>query len=207
MFASILTPRGGGRSPLAAAGLTSDLAAALEQMLAREAKSPASGYVLPHPKGPAEGGMAKLATALGSLKGRLHLVETMQSGAGGGMSRRPLGDWDQRRVGMDPPAILRELRGDAAESLLGAAGVPTDLVTGSSSATGRREAFRQFVVATIEPVARIIEAELSDKLEQPVLLSFTRLAAADVASRARAYASLIAAGMAAADASKKVGFE
>lgn len=57
------------------------------------------------------------------------------------------------------------------------------------------EAWRQFLHASVAPQARIIEAELSEKLETEISLSFDRLFASDVMGKARAAASLAGAGV------------
>lgn len=49
--------------------------------------------------------------------------------------------------------------------------------------------------STISPMARIVEAELSEKLEAPIGLGFESLYAADLAGRARAFQSLVGGGM------------
>ena len=56
-------------------------------------------------------------------------------------------------------------------------------LTGEGSAI--REAFRQFNVA-VEGMAALVEAELSEKLERPISLTFGKLGAIDIAARARA---------------------
>ena len=52
------------------------------------------------------------------------------------------------------------------------------------------------------PMAKIVEQELTEKLETPISLSFDRLFAADLAGRARAFQSLVNGGM---DTSKAAG--
>ena len=52
-------------------------------------------------------------------------------------------------------------------------------------------AFRQFVALTVQPLGRILEAEVSRVLERDIRLRHDELASADVASRARAYKSLV----------------
>ena len=47
-----------------------------------------------------------------------------------------------------------------------------------------------FLHSSLQPVSRIIESELSAKLESPISLSFRSLMASDLAGRARAFGSL-----------------
>ena len=61
--------------------------------------------------------------------------------------------------------------------------------------TGQRESFRRFLHSTIQPLARIVESELSTKLESSITLSFDRLFAGDLSGRARAFQSLVGGGM------------
>ena len=194
-----------GRSPLADAGITSALAASIERILQRESSSDAHGYLIPSPLPPDNDGMEETREGVGKLRGAVAFVETFWSGAGGGLAQRPQHDWRQVRVGMDPPDSLRDLRNDSRGDVLAACGVPPELIWGGGAA-GAREGLRRFLHQTIQPVARLVEAELSLKLETAVSLSFGSLQAADVAGRARAYGSLIGADMPADEAKKIVGF-
>ena len=96
--------------------------------------------------------------------------------------------------GADPPAALPTLRSDAALAVAAACGVPP-ILFGTSNATGLREGWRQFLHASVAPVARTVEEELSRKLETDVRLDFTALAASDIMGRARAFGSMVGAGM------------
>ena len=62
--------------------------------------------------------------------------------------------------------------------------------------SGRREAYRQFLFSTLQPLGRVVAAELSAKLDAEVVIDWTELRAADIASRARAFQSLVNGGMA-----------
>ena len=71
-------------------------------------------------------------------------------------------------------------------------GLPSPMVPGSDAAgPAWREAFRQFVALSVQPLGRILEAEVSRVLERPVRLTHHALASADIAARARAFKSLI----------------
>ena len=71
-------------------------------------------------------------------------------------------------------------------------GLPPALAPGADAAgPALRESFRQFVAASVLPMGRILEAEVSRVLERPVRLTHHELASADVASRARAFKVLI----------------
>lgn len=76
------------------------------------------------------------------------------------------------------------------------------------SAAGLREAFRTWYRAGLLPLARLVQDEARSKLESPALtLTFRRLAAADIATAARAYRSLTDGGMAEADARVLAGLD
>ena len=85
-----------------------------------------------------------------------------------------------------------DLHALALQEVASVSGLPAPMVPGAASAgPALREAFRQFVALTVQPLGRILEAEVSRVLERPVRLQHHQLASADVASRARAYKALI----------------
>ena len=174
-----------GVGPLQAAKLTATLAANLEQRLGQEAGAKV-GYLLPTPLAPDSPALTALKNDLGQLKGGVAMVETNRQGLGAGAQAAPAKDWVLERFGADPPEALVNLRHEAAQAVLMACGVPAEI---------SREAYRQLLHGRIAPLARLVEAELSAKLEEPVSLNFDQLRAADIMSRARAWASLVTAGM------------
>ena len=86
-------------------------------------------------------------------------------------------------------------RGRRAEG--GANGSPPGLeLFEGSSGTGQREAWRRFLHGSVSPLGEIVAEELAAKLDTPELkLSFDRLYASDLMGRARAFGSLVKAGM------------
>ena len=64
-----------------------------------------------------------------------------------------------------------------------------------SDGTSKREAMRQFHIGTVQPLARILERELSEKFGVPVRLRFD-LYNVDLAGRAQAFQKLVAGGVA-----------
>ena len=186
-----------GCGPLQGARLSATLAANLEQRLGQEAGAKV-GYLLPTPLAPDSPALTALKSDLGQLKGGVALVESARQGLGAGAQAAPLKDWELKRFGMNPPESVVKLRHEAAQSVLLACGVPSEI---------SREAYRQLLHGRIAPLARLVEAELSMKLEVPVVLNFDQLRAADIMSRARAWASLVTAGMDAEQAGRIAGFE
>lgn len=100
------------------------------------------------------------------------------------------------RIGSEMPGELNTLRQDSAVQILAACGVHPALVgieRGEAAAT--REVWRQFLYATVQPVARLVEDEMRHKLATKTSLGFDDLAASDIQGRARAHAALVKSGM------------
>ena len=175
-----------GRSGLAVAQSSGTLVHALSA----EGEVP-SLRIIPQPFGQSQ-------TAADSIRGavstglRLALPETTASGGGAGRSSAPLTDWKSYTIQPEYMTGGVELHALALQETAGVCGLPSAMVPGAD-ATGpaAREAFRQFVALTVQPLGRILEAEVSRVLERPVRLQHHQLASADVASRARAYKALI----------------
>ena len=188
-----------GLSPLAWARATGTLAANLEQRLGEEAGGSVA-RLIPIPQDGGKGGdgdpLASLKADIAAGKGRALLVETTAAGWSEGKGAAPQSDWRQSRIGADPPATLATLRSDAALAVLNACGVPVSLAT-DADGTGQREAWRRFVMGSVEPVARMIADELARKLDAPGLrFGFESLWAHDLAGRASAFAKMVGAGVA-----------
>ena len=72
--------------------------------------------------------------------------------------------------------------------------VPTSRL-GPADGTALREAWRQFLHASVMPVSLSVSAELSEKLDAQTRLSFDRMFASDLSGRARAFQSMVGGGM------------
>ena len=193
-----------GVSPLTNAGLTARQLTMISQRLAEESGARV-GYLLPIPDGMEEEETEDLRADLKSMAGQVALIETTSSGHGQGRSGAPAQDWIPRRFGPMIPATSLEAARDASMGVLTALGIPPGLWA-NSDGTALRESYRQLIQYTITPTLEIVAAELAAKLEIPGLrFSTRRLAAADVAGRARAYASLKGAQMDDADAREIAG--
>lgn len=95
----------------------------------------------------------------------------------------------------------------ARRELLRSVGVPDGLL-GSESAGAAREAIRQVLAGAVQPLGVIAAEELRAKLEAPELrLTFRRLGAADVVSKARSLKSLIESGLSLEAAARVAGIE
>lgn len=193
-----------GIPPLGWAAVTGRGLGNLEAALADEAGTP-HGNLLAVPAAGDDAKLNALRERVRTLAGRALLVETTAAGWGDA-ANAPAADWRAVRLGADPPAALVNLRSDLARAVMTACGVPVDLVE-AGQGTAAREAWRRFYHGAVLPLARIVETEAAAKLDAPVRLSFEALAAADVAGRARAYASLVSAGYEAKAAAAVAGLD
>lgn len=191
-----------GIAPLWAAASTGRLAGGLENALADESGTP-RGYLLPTPAIQSkplldDGGGDPLAAMKADLKklgGGLSVVETMAGGYGEGRAAAPLADWKTQRIGANPPEVLCTLRGDVHRTVLSACGIPASMMGDRSDGSARRESFRYWAHAALQPLVNRLEAEFQAKLEMTVTLDLSPLYASDLTGRARAFQSLVGAGM------------
>ena len=108
-------------------------------------------------------------------------------------------------MGASPPAELGKLRDSVKDDIFSAFGIPSSIHGTGGSA---RESYRQFLSSTIQPLAKLVVEELSEKLDTPTLtFAFRELRSADIASRARAFKQLVEAGMDAATAAELAGLD
>ena len=179
-----------GRSGLAVAQSSGGLAATLVRGLTAEGEVP-SLRIIPQPFGQSQPAADSIRAAV-STGLRLALPETTASGGGAGRSSAPLTDWKSYTIQPEYLAAGVQLHALALQKTAGVCGLPAPMVPGSAAAgPAHREAFRQFVAATVIPFGRILEAEVSRVLERPVRLMHHQLASADVAARARAFKALV----------------
>ena len=78
-----------------------------------------------------------------------------------------------------PQDAEEELFEASAGQILAACGIPPQLLSSSGEATIAREAWRLFYLSAVAPVARMVEAELRDKLHPAAMLEFGALRASD----------------------------
>ena len=179
-----------GRSGLEVAQSSGGLAATLVHALTSEGEVPIT-RIIPQPQGDSQTTADSIRQAIKTGL-RLALPETVAAGGGAGRASAPLTDWKPYRLGPEYMTGGVELHALALQETAGVCGLPAAMVPGADAAgPAHREAFRQFVALTVQPLGRILEAEVSRVLERPVRLQHHQLASADVASRARAYKALI----------------
>ena len=138
-----------GISPLAFAEDTRVLAGWIERRLSEEVKT-STGYVMPLPAGQ-KPHRTTYGPDLKQMKGMLLLVDSMATAWGGGKDTAPKADWERKaHRGFDPPASVTALRQDVRGDVLSCYGIGQLFATGGQA----REAYRQFLVATIQPLAQ-----------------------------------------------------
>ena len=182
-----------GVGPIQAATLAGRLSAETVQALADEASGPRGSFLpIPHTDGEDQT-VTDLKADIAKLKGSTAVVEGMGTGWEAGGAGR-MADWQTRRIGATPPDSLIMLMMEARKEILSACGIPPTLFDRSSDASAR-EAWRMCLHATIAPLGGIVAAELTAKLDASVVLDWTELRASDLAGRARAFQSMVGAGM------------
>ena len=160
------------------------------------------GNLLPVPDNTGPGGgdssegdsLVNLKKDLREARGRTLLVPTTAEGWGESMAAAPRQDWQQKRIGANPPEALEKIRGSVGETILACCGVPVELAEPEQGTTAR-EAWRRFLHATIDPLGKLVSEELTEKFEFPVSLSFDTLMVSDISGRARAFQSMVGGGM------------
>ena len=200
-----------GVGPLAAAFDSVRAAAAITGAMADEFGGP-RGSLLPVPPQPeppdGEEGtdkdpLVRIKQRVMGLAGAILAVETSADAHGAGPGAAPREDYGQKRIGAAPPNSVAGLWERAELGVLEACGIPGALVAGKAG-TANREAWRHFLGGTLAPVARLI-AEAARPLIGEVRFRWRELQSGDVAGRARAYQSLVGAGMPDSDARELCG--
>ena len=178
-----------GRSPIEKAGLSAALVAGATKALTGETKIPSS-RIAPHP-----------STQKSDAQGLADILKKGGITAIPNANLRPDTDmtagqkYTPGEVKADPSPALVQLRSDTATEVFTACGIPPALFTASSD-SGLRESYRQFLFGCVQPWGRQIAEELADKLDMPGLeLDFSAMGAADIASRARGFQSLVGGGV------------
>ena len=190
-----------GVSPLSWAHTTTRLHSEAERSLADEAAGPLAQLLAV----PADGGdgsdrdpLAMLKADIRAARGRALLLETTAAGYDQGRVAAPQRDWQPSRLGPQPPEAMATIRKDAFAAVVAACGCSVAMFD-HSDGTAKREALRQWFMGCVIPLAQMLEAELSAKLEAPIRLRFDNYPM-DLAGRAQAFQKLVAGGVAVNDA-------
>ena len=183
-----------GVAPLRSAYLSARLSASTVAALGEETAGMPRGGLLEIPVDGQDKSVDQLRADLKTLRGSLATVESQSSGWGDGSASRQRGDWRVSRIGADPPEALVQLAEFSSREIYNCLGIPIGLMSDSTPGTGQREAFRRFA-STLLGMSKVVEAELSSKLETDVRIDFARMMSADVVGKARAAGSLVKAGV------------
>ena len=194
-----------GQSPLVAAGMDARVLANIVNKLGDDASTPVA-HMIPMPDGATVAQRQGVAKDIRDARGRVIVPETTRAGIGQGAAAAPQRDFESSRVGPDPSANALALQDSAAMAVLRALGIPPGLYSGSGGAS--REAYRQFYAVTVNPLAKLMEAELRVKLNLPELaISLDDLAAIDITAKSRAVGTLVQAGVPLPLAVQMAGFK
>ena len=87
-----------------------------------------------------------------------------------------------------------------------ACGIPSGLLDPSADGTAQREAYRRFIMASVQPVADMIAEVAGEALDTEITVQFAALHAHDITGRSTALAKLVDAGLSLPDAQRLVGF-
>ena len=183
-----------GQSAISGASSTAGLAASVEKALAGESRIPSARIAtMPGDKAQVPGFTDKLRKG-----GIFAFGESNQAP----FTKEKTTDWRPAVMRPEPNESMVLLQESTERAVLAAHGVPVELWTGQGNA---RDAWRRYVMTVLEPTARLVEAELREKLAPDVKLSFPALGAADIVSKARAVGTLVKAGEELATARELVG--
>ena len=195
-----------GTGPLSWASTTARLQSEAERSLADEAGGPLA-QLLAVPQDGGDGGeddpLAALKLDIAGARGRALLVETVAAAWGEGRGAAPQRDWQASRLGPAPAEGIVKAADMAFSRVLAACGCPPSLFV-SDDGTAQREAVRRWHLNTVLPLARLLEHELTAKLETEVKLRFDSYAL-DMVSRAAVVDKLVRAGVPTATALAAVG--
>ncbi len=186
-----------GLSPLKLASLSSSFHTSLESRLKEEATA-TSGYVIPVPVARKDKSAAgddpldKIEKQLRGVAGKTRIVQSMMTGWGEGKAAKVPAEWMQKRLGFDPPDHVAKFREQVHQHILASYGISEGLFRSSGSGQSIRELWRVFCFSSLTPVGMMAANVIGKAIGEPSLeLSFEKTYAADVLSRATAFARLV----------------
>ena len=183
-----------GVGPIQSAALAGRLSAETTKALGDELSGPV-GALLPIGADGSDPTITALKGDIGNLKGKVALVERLTDWASGGAAQGSSSEWAPRRIGASPPPGVVQVAERAFLEVIAACGVPPSLFVSQADGTAQRESFRRLLHSTIQPLARIVQEELSAKLNGEVKLSFDSIMASDISGKSRAFTSMVNGGM------------
>ena len=194
-----------GIPPLRWAASLGRLSGTLEAALGDEAET-TNVTVVALPNGSGKDTADAIRAGLATASGRLALPETTAAGFGDGMNSAPRQDWLPRRIGPEFSEHEVTLAQHVGAEVLATCGCPPILADAKASAGAGREAWRQLLLGTVQPLAALIAGEATRVLETDVEFVFHELAASDIAARSKAVKLLTDAGIERGRAMELVGW-
>ena len=179
-----------GNSPMDVATLAGKLSAETVRALADESSGPV-GRLLGIPIDGADATVEALKKDITNARGKMAIIEAGDWGSAGDAKVA----LKSERFGSEPPTSMVDLLNASSREVYAACGLNGSL-WGSGDAASTREAWRLALFSVLSPLGRLVEAELQDKLEDTVTLSWQELRASDLSGRARAFQSMVGGGMA-----------
>ena len=183
-----------GVAPLTAAALGGQLAANIEGAL-RDSSSTPVAVLIPVPTDGGDTALDELRSDIGGAAGSAVLVETTAEGWEQGRQSGTQSDWGPKKLGPMITDGERQLHEDALQRVLASCGIPGSLAAVGADGTQLREDYRRFVMLTVEPWAKTLAYEASEKLDAEVSFDFGPLWAHDLQGRSTAVAKLVQAGV------------
>ena len=183
-----------GNSPISVAHLAGKLSAETVRALGDEASGPV-GRLLGIPVDGDDVTVQALKTDISAARGKMAIIEAGDWGSAGD-ARVAL---KSERFGSEPPSSMVDLLNASSREIYSACGLNAAL-WGAGDSASTREAWRLALFSVLSPLGRLVQAELQDKLEDTVTLSWQELRASDLSGRARAMQSMVGGGMPLADA-------
>ena len=183
-----------GNGPIAVANLAGKLSAETVNALANESSGPV-GRLLGIPVDGDSATVLALKTDIAQARGRTAIIEGGDWGASGDAKV----SLKSERFGSEPPSSLVDLLNVSSREIYSACGLNA-AIWGSGDAASTREAWRLCLFSVLSPLGRLVQAELQDKLDDEVSLSWQELRASDLSGRSRAFQSMVNGGMSVTDA-------
>ena len=137
--------------------------------------------------------LAPLRESISTAAGRALVVESTASGYGEGRGNAPQRDFNPTGIGPAPEAAQVQATSDSFARMVAACGASVSLFS-DADGTAQREALRRFHLFTCMPIKRLLEAELSRRLDSEIVITLDQYGA-DLAGRAQAFAKMVSAGM------------
>lgn len=191
-----------GRSPVEVASDSGRLSAETVLALGDEMSGP-RGSLLGIPIDGQDSTVTNLRADIKTLKGRTLLLETGDWGgaAGGGQMMMKA-----ERLGATMPASTIELAKHASAEVYSACGFSPAIFASDAAPAALREANR-LALGTVAALGKLVQAELKEKLDPELRLSWAEIRSTDIQTRTRSVKQLVDAGLTIKEAMAVAGLE